>query len=287
MAIDYDKLLHWPFDEIEHHYSKQDTILYALGAGAGGDPVDPNELRLVYEEGVEALPTLASVLGYPGLWLRDPETGVDWRGMVHAEQGITLERPLPPEGVVRARTRVEEIIDKGEGRGALIYVSRELRDAGTDEVLGTVTATSFCRRDGGFGGPARRQPEPHAIPERPPDLVATMTTLPQAALIYRLSGDFNPIHVDPAVAREAGFERPILHGLCTYAVAARSLIASLCDGDPTLLRRLQARFTSPVFPGESLRTEIWRQGEDEAAYRVTVVEREAIAINNGFAAFAG
>jgi acyl dehydratase len=282
VAIDQEKLLHWPFEEITQSFTPKDVILYALGIGAGADPLDEDDLRLVFEERLEVLPTYATILGYPGLWLRDPGTGVDWQRMVHAEQSVEIHRPLPVSGSVTARTKVDGIIDKGKDRGALIYTSRDVRDAATGEVLASVRATSFARADGGFGGPAGPQPTPHAIPDRDPDLVETVATLPQAALIYRLSGDFNPLHIDPAVAARAGFDRPILHGLCTYGATARVLTRAVSEGRPSRIRRIDARFTAPVFPGETLRVAIWRESSTTAAFTTSVIERDVVALGNGY-----
>src|SRR6266536_531915 len=222
MAIDYARLKAWQFPDVKQRYSAKDAILYALGIGLGRDPTDADELRFLYEDGLAVLPTFAVVLGYPGGWLRDPQTGVDWKQVLHGEQELVLHRPLPPEGEVVGRTRVEEIIDKGAGKGALIYSTREVSDTATGELLCTLKSTTFCRGDGGFGGPAGPTKTPHLIPQKLHDLACDLPTSPRAALIYRLSGDYNPLHIDPAVARTAGFSKPILHGLGTYGVAGQA-----------------------------------------------------------------
>lgn len=283
MAIDYQKLKAWPFPELEHSYTERDTILYALGLGFGADPLDEGQLKFVYEEGLMAVPTLAVVLAYPGFWAKDPATGIDWRQVLHGEQGLVIHRPLPSSGTVVGRTRITEILDKGEGKGAILYSDREVYDKASGDLLCTVSGCAVLRGDGGFGGPNGPQPTPHAIPDRAPDLSLDLPTLPQAALIYRLSGDYNPLHADPKVAAAAGFPRPILHGLCTYGVAGHALLKLLCDYDPTRLRRMDCRFTAPVFPGETLRTEIWREDGKQAAFRCRVVERDRIVLNNGWA----
>lgn len=282
MAIDYKRLKSWPFKDIEHRYEAKDTILYALGLGAGSDPMDEADLRFVYEEGLAALPTMAVVLGYPGFWVKDPATGVDWKKVLHGEQGIVLHKPLPAAGTVIGRTRVDEIVDKGAGKGALMYSTREVIDKATGALLATLTSTSFMRGDGGFGGPSGPSPEPHALPTRAPDLSVDLRTLPQAALIYRLSGDYNPLHADPKVAAAGGFPRPILHGLCTFGVAGRAILKACCGNDPGKLRSIKVRFSAPVFPGETIRTEIWRDGKS-LSYRARVVERDLVVLNNGLA----
>ncbi len=285
MAIDYQKLKNWPFPEIEHRYEAKDTILYALGVGLGADPMDPNQLRFVYEDGLKALPTMAAVLAYPGHWAKNPETGIDWKKVLHGEMGFVISQPLPPAGVVVGRTVIEEIIDKGAGKGALLYSRRDVRDKETGALLAQLSSTSFLRGDGGFGGPSGPTRAVHQLPERAPDLVCDLATLPQAALIYRLSGDYNPLHADPEVAKAAGFARPILHGLCTFGVAGHALLRTLCGYDPARLTRMEVRFSSPVYPGETTRTEIWREGPGRAGFRCRIVERDVVAINNGYAEF--
>ena len=286
MPIDYDKLMNWPFPELEHSYTERDTMLYALGVGCGHDPLDPDDLRHVYEDGLQALPTMAVVLGYPGFWLKDPETGVDWRKVLHGEQGLVLHRPLPPSGTVVGRSRVTEIVDKGEGKGALLFSERDVVDKATGDLLCTVTSTTFMRGEGGFGGPSGPAPAPHAMPNGDPELVLDLPTLPQAALIYRLSGDTNPLHADPEVARAVGFDRPILHGLATYGVAGRAVLRACCGDDPARLKRLDVRFSAPVYPGETIRTEMWVDG-GTVSFRCRAVERDTVILNNGLAVIEG
>jgi acyl dehydratase len=279
MAIDYDGLLSLAIPEVTQTYGAKDCILYALGVGLGHDPLNEDELAFVYEKSLRVLPTQACVLGYPGFWLRDLDTGVDWRKVVHGEQSLVLHRPLPPAGTVVGKTRVLDIVDKGAGKGAVILSERVLRDAADDVPIATVLQTTFCRGDGGFGGSTRPQAAPHAMPQRAPDRVCDMLTAPEAALIYRLSGDINPLHADPAVAREAGFPKPILHGLATFGVAGQALLRELCGYDPARLRAIQGRFSAPVFPGDTIRLEFWV--DDVVSFRARVVARDVIAINNG------
>jgi acyl dehydratase len=285
MAIDYQRLKSWPFADVEHSYRAKDTILYALGLGFGADPVDQDQLRFVYEDRLKALPTMATVLAYPGQFAKHPESGIDWKRVVHGEQGVVIHKPLPAAGTVVGRTVIEEIIDKGAGKGALLYSRRDVRDKETGDLLASLRSTSFLRGDGGFGGPSGPTRPVHALPERAPDLVCDIATLPQAALIYRLSGDYNPLHADPEIATVAGFPRPILHGLCTFGVAGHALLRTLCGYNPERLRRMEARFSAPVFPGETVRTEIWHEGQGRAGFRCRVVARDAVVINNGLAEF--
>jgi acyl dehydratase len=285
MAIDYERLKTWPFPEIEHDYRAKDTILYALGLGFGADPMDRDQLRFVYEEGLQALPTMATVLAYPGQFAKNPESGIDWKRVVHGEQSFVIHKPLPAAGTVVGRTVIEEIVDKGAGKGALLYSRRDVRDKETGALLASLRSTSFLRGDGGFGGPSGPTRPAHTLPERAPDIICDIATLSQAALIYRLSGDYNPLHADPEIARAAGFPRPILHGLCTFGLAGHALLRTLCAYDPARLIRMEARFSSPVFPGETVRTEIWREGQGRAGFRCRAVARDVVVINNGLAEF--
>ena len=285
MAIDYQKLKNRHFPDLEHSYTQRDTMLYALGLGAGADPMDLDDLKYVYEENLVALPSMAVVLGYPGFWLKEPDTGADWRKVLHGEQGLTLHAPLPAEGTVVGKSRVTEIIDKGD-KGALLYSTRDIFDKASGKLLASVNGTTVLRGDGHFGGPSGPVPPIHSLPERAPDASLDLATIPQAALIYRLSGDYNPLHADPRVAAGAGFPRPILHGLCTYGVATRAVLKLCCGNDPARLKRFDLRFSSPVYPGETIRTEIWRDSATRVSFRARVVERDIVVLNNGVAEIA-
>lgn len=285
MAIEYDKLKNRKFDDIVQEYGVRDTLLYALGVCCGDDPTDVRDLRFAYEESLQALPTMATVLCSPGFWLKQPDTGVDWRHVLHGEQFLRIHRPLPPSGKLIGRQHIEEIVDKGPGRGALIYIKRELFEADSGELVCTVGLSSFARANGGFGGPTGPTKPAHKLPERTPDASCDLPTWKHSALIYRLNGDYNPLHAEPAIATAAGFERPILHGLCTYGVAGRALVRTLCDNDATRLRQLDVRFSAPVYPGETIRTEIWKEGAGVAGFRCRVVERNLVVLDNGLARY--
>src|SRR3954454_2510513 len=204
MPIVYEKLLALKIPDVVQTYTEKDAILYALGVGLGHDPLNADELPFVYEKNFEVLPTFAVVLAWPGFWARDLDTGIDWVNLVAGEQGLVLHRPLAPRGTVIGKTRITEVIDKGPGKGALVYSERSVIDQASGELIATVTSTTFCRADGGFGGPPREAARVHPIPQRPPDATCDVPTRPEAALIYRLSGDPNPLHVDPDVAKAAG-----------------------------------------------------------------------------------
>jgi len=282
MALAYEKLLALKIPVAAHSYGPKDCMLYALGLGLGQDPLNEDELAFVYEKNLKVLPSFAVMLGYSPFWLRDSQTGVTWSKVVHGEHGFVLHRQLTGEGAVIGRTRVVDVIDKGEGKGALVLSERRVADDATGEAIATITQTTFCRADGGFGGPPREAPAPHPLPGRAPDLTIDLPTRPEMALIYRLSGDVNPLHADPEFARAAGFARPILHGLATFGVAGHAILKSLCRYDPGRLTAMKCRFSAPVFPGETIRTELWRDGS-VVSFRARVVERDVVAINNGLA----
>jgi acyl dehydratase len=275
MTIDPEKLLAMPPIVTRQTLTPRDTILYAIGVGAA-------ELDFVYEERLKALPTMAVILGYPGFFWKDPAFGADWRKILHGEQSTILHRPLPVAGEIVGTTRIAALFDKGADKGALALVTREIHD-GDGAHLATVSAVTFLRGDGGFGGESQGAPVPHALPDRAPDAVATLPTSPHQAHIYRLSGDYNPLHIDPEVARAGGFDAPILHGLATYGVIGRALLAARCGNDPARLRRIDGRFSSPVYPGETIETAIWDEGEGRLGFRARVVERDRMVFNNGYA----
>ena len=286
MPIDAASLKAWTFEPVREDYTARDTILYALGLGLGQDPLDPDQLRFTYEEGLRALPTLPVVLGSPGFWAKDPRSGIDWVKVLHGEQELELHAPLPAAASVVGRTRVTRMVDKGAGKGALMYSERTIEDAADGTLLATSRSVSFLRGDGGFsarGQASDPAPTPRpAVPDGPPDTVFEWKTRPEAALIYRLSGDYNPVHADPAVARSAGVERPILHGLCSFGVTGWALVRALAGGDPGRLRSIGTRFSSPVYPGETLRVEMWRRG-DAVQFRTRVVERDVVVLSHGTA----
>lgn len=290
MGLDYDRIKHWPQPDIEQTYGARDTILYALGVGAAIDnPVAADDLKYVYEgvrgDRLRALPTMGVNLGVGPFWMQDPATGIDWRKILHGEQYLTLHKPLPVAGRIVARHSIDEIYDKGADKGAVAYVRREIGDAESGEKLVSLVAAVFMRGNGGFGGSAAGAPKPHALPERAPDAVIDLPTRPELAAIYRLSGDYNPLHVDPEIARAAGFPKPIFHGLGSYGVAGRALLKALCENEPARLRTMNCRFAAPVFPGETIRTEVWREAAGQAAFRCRVVERDLVVLNNGYAEF--
>jgi acyl dehydratase len=289
MPLDYDRLLVLDLPPVEQTYTARDTMLYALGLGFGHDPMDEAQLPFIYEKDLKALPTMACVLGHSGSMMRQRLPDLDWVKVVHGEQSVRLHRPLPPAATVIGKSRIVDVIDKGAGKGAILVTERVLTDKTSGEMLATLTHSTFARGDGGFGGPRRESPPPHPVPERAPDIVCDIVTRPEMALIYRLSGDYNPLHAEPAFAKAAGFPRPILHGLGTFGIAGRAILQSLCGDDPARLVAMQGRFSAPVFPGETIRTEMWQEGSQEGSsvsFRCRVIARDVVAITNGRAEIA-
>ncbi len=229
-----------------HDLGADAAIDYRAGSfvGVGCDPLDPEQLRFVYEQNLAALPTMAVTLAYPGYWYRDLDTGLDHQRTVHASESIAIHSTLPVEGTVVARPRVIEVVDKGRERGALVISEREIIDAATGERLATVRQTAMCRGDGGFSHAPQKGERPTPFPDRAPDRALTLPTPLQAALIYRLSGDPNPLHVDPEFARAAGFPRPVLHGLATMGLICHAAVRLVLDGAPERLRTMDCRFTA-------------------------------------------
>lgn len=275
MAFDPGKLLAMEPIVTHHELTARDTMLYALGVGA-------DELAFTYEDGLKALPTMAVVMAYPGFFWREPELGIDWKRILHGEQSTILHAPLPIAGRLRGETRIEAIYDKGADKGAIARAVRRIYDEGDGTHIATATMHTFLRGNGGHGGSEGSPPAPHPLPERPADETVTIATAGNQAAIYRLSGDYNPLHIDPEVAKAAGFDRPILHGLCTYGVAGRALLKALCGNDPARLGRMDVRFSAPVYPGETIATEIWREGDGKAAFRSKVTERDLVVLTNGY-----
>lgn len=282
MPINREFLLDWQMEPVIETYSEKDAMFYALSLGLGSDPLDPLQLQYVYEDNLKVFPTYPVVLCSPQGWALNPNAGLNYRMMVHSEQTLKLHRPLPTAGTVRGVTRVVDVIDKGEGRGALLYLSREIYDEASGAHLATVGGTAFARADGGFGGPSGPVLQPHRLPERPVEQTSEVQTSPQAALLYRLNGDRNPIHASPEIARSAKFPRPILHGMATYAISAGVLLNAYAEGRPEALRELNARFSAPLFPGEKLTFESWRDG-NLVSFRVRVAERDVTVLDNGYA----
>lgn len=276
----YQDLLNLRFPRTEQYYTERDTMLYALGVGAADPAIDWQELRYVYEKDLLSLPTMAVTLAYPGFWYRDLPVGLDFVKTLHASERFELHARLPVAARVSAQPRVVAIYDKGPAKGALVVSERMIRDETTGRALATVRQTVLCRGDGGLGGKLLPAPPPHRLPDRNPDQSVVLKISPRAALIYRLSGDYNPLHVDPTRAREAGFERPILHGLSTYGYVGRAILAAFCRKGNKTIGIMDCRFVGVVLPGDNLDILLWRDG-DKVSFRASVDGKAAI--DNGFA----
>jgi acyl dehydratase len=279
--LDVEKLRAYAIPEARDEYDPRDAIIYALGIGAGLEPAI-NEHDFLYERQLQVLPTMALVLGTPGFWPMDQRCGLDWVNILHGEQRLTLFQPLEPFGTLLGETSITDLADKGTGKPALVRAIKTLKTLGGTLVAEAIE-TWVVRGAGGFGG-ERALPGKvlSSVPDRKADFVIALPTALSQAAIYRLSGDRNPLHIDAETAKRAGFDRPILHGLSTLGLAARAIIHACCDGDATRLRSIAARFTAPVYPGETITTEIWNSPE-ALHFRSSVSDRKQVVIDNGMA----
>lgn len=281
--MNLDRVAAYRIAPVEQAYTARDTMLYALGLGYGADPLDRSQLGFVYEQGTEplkAVPSLSVVLAHPGFWVKDPALEIDWVRVLHGEQTFEIHRPLAPSGRVRGEYDILAVEDRGPDKGAVLHQSKRLYDAGTGELVATVRTVLMLRGDGGCGAFGTPPEQLGPMPDGPCDRAREIATLPQSALIYRLSGDYNPIHADPDAAARGGLERPILHGLCTMGIAVRAAIDALAEGRPERIGALSVRFSSPVYPGETIRTEFHGSGPD-VRFRARVVERDVVVLDRG------
>lgn len=282
MAINIDKLRRFRVPVVRQTLTPSAIALYALSIGMGRDPLDQDQLPFVDPlQGPKVMPAMVLVMAHPGFWLADANSGVDPKAVLHAAQAFEILTALPSDGEVESRTRVTEVIDKGEGKAALMLSETELRDAAGTR-FAKLTRTTFIRGGGGFGGAAGQSGQRAEDWQGPPDHVVDLTTGREQALLYRLNGDLNPLHSDPEIASKAGFERPILHGLCTMGVVTHAVLKGLADYRPERLRAVRLSFSKPVFPGETIRTEICNDGR----FRARVVERDVIVVERGVAEIA-
>ena len=283
--IDYGRLKNLDLGSTTQTYTERDTMLYALSIGLGADPLDAQQLSFVYEKQLRAVPSMVTVLGAPrGAWsLQD--VGIDWTRVLHGEERIELLASLPAAATVRASNRIVALSDKGVAKGAVLTRERALHDDGSGELLARITQVLMLRGNGGFSaasGQSDPSPAPlPAVPDAPPDSEVELASLPQSALFYRLNGDVNPLHVDPEAARAAGFERPILHGLCTFGMATHAVLRACCDYDASRIRSMAVRFTSPVYPGERVTFQFWRKSVTQLQLRARVTGRDVTVLNNG------
>ncbi|MCB1667489.1 MAG: MaoC family dehydratase N-terminal domain-containing protein [Pseudomonadales bacterium] len=277
MAINPETLLNWTFDDVAQEYTERDAILYALGLGLGKDPLNTDELRYVYEKELTAVPTFAVTLSTLGLWVKNPDTGITWTKLVHSGQNAIFHKPLPAKGSVIGKAKISQVYDRGAEKGAIIIVERSIYDADTNDLYCTLEQTLMLRADGGFDGEAPPAPSV-AIPDRTPDKTLSYATTPGQAIIYRLSGDWNPLHIDPEIAKSAGFPQPILHGYCSYGIAGWA--ACLATSKNTAqLKQLECQFTGPVIPGDELTFQFWSTEDNEWVFNAKVKDR--VVLNKG------
>lgn len=279
MAFMRDIVSNLVFPPVTQTLSAKDCQLYALSVGFGQDPNDKRELPFVYEPYLRVVPTMASVICTPGHWVADPKLGIDADSVLHGEQSLRLHRPIPIGEPLTGHSRIANVWDKGPGKGALVELECQVSDA-NGEALWTVNRTAYLRGEGGYGGEIQPVGQLWERPDRAADMVCDIPTSGQQALLYRLNGDLNPVHVDPEVAGAVGFPQPILHGLCSYGIAGCALLRTVCAHDVSLMRSLSVRFSAPAFPGDTIRTSIWTEG-DRALFQCHALEREVQIITNG------
>jgi acyl dehydratase len=277
VPIDFDKVLGAELPSGNHSWDADDVILYHLGLGAGVPPTDPGQLAYVYERELKVLPSFAVIPPFATLGgLADLDGfDVNLALLLHGEQELTLAGPIPTAGEVTTTATVKAVYDKG--KGALVIVETVSADAAGNELF-VNRFSSFLRGEGGFGGEGGPEPAPGA-PEREPDAVVECPTLPQQALLYRLSGDKNPLHADPAYAAKGGFDAPILHGLCSFGVACKGAVDAVLEGDVARVGSYRARFAGVVFPGETLVVRAWREG-DQVLLAAETKERGTPVLSN-------
>ena len=278
-------------EPITFTYTERDVALYALGIGAPADWLDPDELKFVYErssEGFTVIPSFGVI--FSGAMIEEVLTGhiagieFDPMMLVHGEQYLEIRKPLPTSGIVTSTAKISDIFDKGSG---LLMVKEVISRDEDDEILAISKSSSFIRGLGGFGG-ERGTSEKIDIPDRDPDVTHEEKTLTIQALIYRLSGDGNPLHVDPEKVRAtANFENPILHGLSSFGFATRAIMKHCCGNDPDKLKSIGVRFSRHVFPGDTLITEMWRVSDSEIVFQMKCKERDVIVLSNATATIEG
>lgn len=282
MPIKYPDVMSLKTEGVPYAWSDREVMLYALGIGMGNDPLNEKELLFVNEgyftkKALKVVPTFASVC----TWGASPgQIDLNRVMVVDAERDIIFHKTMPVTAKVTADSSVAGVFDKGKEKGAVVQRQTVVKDAASGDKLVTILSSTFARGDGGFGGPTEGQPEPHQVPTRSPDMTVDITTRPDQALLYRLSGDRNPLHSDPEFATRAGFKVPILHGMCTYGITCRGVLQTYADYDPTAFRRHAVRFSSPVFPGETITMDLWKDG-NIVSFEARVKARNVTVVKNG------
>lgn len=281
MPIKYDEVMGLRNVGQKYSWTDREVMLYAYGIGMGADPMDEKELSFVNEgyftpRELKVVPTYASVAAWGA---SAGPIDINRVMVVDGERDITFHKPLPVAANITADSSILGVFDKGKDKGAVILRKTVLKNE-KGEDLATLVASQFARGDGGFGGPSEGQPEPHPIPKRAPDMSVDISTRPDQALIYRLCGDRNPLHSDPEFAKKAGFDRPILHGMCTYGLSCRAVLQTYADYDPRAFKQHAVRFSAPVFPGETVSFDLWKDGS-VISLEGRVKSRNVTVIRNG------
>lgn len=286
-----EKVIGHEFPPIQFQYTERDVCLYALGVGAPTDWLDQNELQFVYElsqSGFKALPTFAVL--YPGKMIDVLVSGrigdIQFNPMmlVHGEQYLEIKKPIPTAAKITCYPKVAQVYDKGSGM--LMVTNSSCQNESGEEVAFT-QSSMFIRGLGGFGGERGTSSNENVPPQREPDAVYQQQTLPQQALIYRLSGDINPLHADPSMAAIGGFDRPILHGLCTFGFAGRAVLKNFCNNDPSRFKSIRVRFSKHVFPGETLITEMWKVSDTKVVFQCKAAERSEYVLTHAAVELSG
>jgi MFE-2 hydratase 2 N-terminal domain/MaoC like domain len=282
-VFDYDVVKDWPIQPLTESYTQADVIEYARGIGVGmpGPLQGEEDHFLSAGDDLQTLPMMAIVMNQGPMWTQDPRTGIDWTKTVHAEEAVVVHQPLPSEGTLVASYQVDEIYDKGAGKGALMYESRKLSlEDGT--AVATVKIATFLRGNGGFGGTATDAPRPPKVPDdRPADAVIDLATPASDNLTFQLGSEF----VEAVKTEMMVPDKPMLRGVCSFGLAGRAVLKLTCDNQPARLRYLGLRYIAPVFADETLRTELWFLEPGRAAFRVSSLDRSAVVMNNGLAEF--
>jgi acyl dehydratase len=273
LAINCDALFAHDFGQTRQAWEPRDAILYALGVGLARDPLDEKDLAFMDETALSVLPSFGVTLASPGMWMRDEKFGVDFTKLLHMAQAAWFENPLPASGEIIGTARVHSLADRGEGKGAIIVVERNIADSQSGESYCRLHQTLLLRGDGGFGGEAPTR-EPGFDFSGNPDVQTRFETSPRAALIYRLSGDWNPLHLKPDFAKNAGFDRPILQGLASYGIAGAAVSRAL-GFDPTAISQLACRFSGAVMPGDPIDFKISKDGAS-AHFQAFVEDRKVL-----------
>lgn len=275
MAFDAARLQNWDFGAPVQSYDSRDAILYALGVGVPFAPDDSDDLNFLVEDRLRVLPAFAVTLATPGMWPKLPELEIAWEKVLHMAHACRFHTPLPPCANVESFAEITELYDRGAEKGSVCILRREVRDTDDGTLYATIDQTVAMRGDGGFGGEAMPRRARPVMPDREPDHSEQIKTSPRAAYIYRLSGDYNPLHADYDVAKRGGFDAPILHGLASYGTACAVVLRAFCGSDPARMKSLDLRFAGVVFPGDQLDFSCWKEA-GRVLFEVRVGDRVVI-----------